>query len=513
MTIRRALLSVYDKTGIAAFARELHGLGVELLASGGTAKALSDERIPVTPLESLTGFAELLGHRVVSLHPAVHGGILARRDVPADLAELSAHGIEPIDLVCVNLYPFEQTVGRLDVAWEDAIDQIDVGGPALLRAAAKNHAHVVALCRPIDYGPVLEEFRTRAEVSLETRRELAGRAFQTTAAYDASVAAWFGREDVFPETYVPVFDRYAELAYGENPHQRAVYYTQRGARTHLLARVEQIQGKPLSFNNLGDLSAGRLLLLELEGPAAVVVKHGSPCGVALGKTVEEAFTKAQAADPTSAYGGVVALNRPVTAKLGRTMAKQFVEVLFAPGYDRGALTAFEAKPGIRVLVDAERRSFVTSERDFQRVLGGLLVQDRDTDGDPLDAMDVVCGDPDTAMWDDLLFAWTIAKHVVSNAIVIARGGQTLGIGGGQTSRIDAVRIAVDKARELGHSLEGAVVASDAFFPFADGPRVALEAGVAAIIQPGGSKRDGEVLEAVRDAGAAMVVTGRRHFRH
>jgi len=513
MTIRRALLSVYDKTGIAAFARELSNLGVELLASGGTAQALADERIPVTRVEELTGFAELLGHRVVTLHPAVHGGILARRDVAADLAELEAHGIAPIDLVCVNLYPFEKTVGRLDVPWEDAIEQIDIGGPALLRAAAKNHAHVVPLCRPADYEALLEEFRTRAEVSLETRRELAGRAFQTTAAYDASVAAWFGRDDVFPETYVPVFDRFAELSYGENPHQRAVYYAQRGARTHLLARVEQIQGKPLSFNNLGDLSAARLLLLELEGAAAVIVKHGNPCGVGVAKTVEEAFERAHAADPISAYGGVVALNRPVTAKLGRTLAKQFVEVLFAPGYDRGALTALEAKDATRVLADAERRSFVTSERDYHRVLGGLLVQDRDTGGDPLDGMDVVCGDPDAATWDDLLFAWTVAKHVVSNAIVIARGGQTLGIGAGQTSRIDAVRIAVDKAQELGHSLEGAVLASDAFFPFADGPRIALEAGVGSIIQPGGSKRDGEVLEAVREAGATMVVTGRRHFRH
>jgi phosphoribosylaminoimidazolecarboxamide formyltransferase/IMP cyclohydrolase len=513
MTIRRALFSAYDKTGIPAFARELHSLGVELLASRGTARLLADERIPVTPVEELTGFGDLLGHRVVTLHPAVHAGILARRDVPADLAELEAQGIAPIDLVCVNLYPFEKTVGRLDVPWEDAIEQIDVGGPALLRAAAKNHAHVVPLCRPADYEPLLEEFRTLAEVSLETRRELAGRAFQTTAAYDASVAAWFGRDDVFPETFVPVFDRFAELAYGENPHQRAVYYAQRGVRTHLLSRVDQLQGKPLSFNNLGDLSAARLLMLELDGPAAVIVKHGNPCGVALGRTIEDAFAKALAADPVSAYGGVVALNRPVTGKLGRALAKQFVEVLFAPGYDEAALTALATKEATRVLADAERRSFVTSERDFKRVLGGLLVQDRDADGDPLDSMDVVCGDPDAATWDDLLFAWSIAKHVVSNAIVLARGGQTLGIGGGQTSRIDAVRIALDKARELGHSLEGAVLASDAFFPFPDGPRLALEAGVGAIIQPGGSKRDGEVLDAVRDAGATMVVTGRRHFRH
>jgi phosphoribosylaminoimidazolecarboxamide formyltransferase/IMP cyclohydrolase len=513
VTIRRALLSVYDKTGIAAFARELNGLGVELLASGGTARALAEERIPVTPLEELTGFGELLGHRVVSLHPAVHAGILARRDVPADLAELEAHGIAPIDLVCVNLYPFERTVGRLDVSWDEVIEQIDIGGPALLRAAAKNHADVVALCRPEDYGPLLDEFRARAEVSPETRRELAGRAFRTTTAYDAAVAGWFGREDAFPETYVPVFDRFAELSYGENPHQRAAYYVQRGARTHLLARVEQLQGKPLSFNNLGDLSAARLLALELEGPAAVIVKHASPCGVGVADTIDEAFAKALAADPVSAYGGVVVLNRPVDAALGKVLAKHFVEVLFAPGYADAALTELSAKDATRVLADAERRSFVTSERDLRRVLGGVLVQDRDADGDPLDAMDVVCGDPDTAAWDDLLFAWSVVKHVVSNAIVIARGGQTLGIGGGQTSRVDAVRIAVEKAGALGHSLEGAVLASDAFFPFADGPGIALEAGVSAIIQPGGSKRDGEVLDAVREAGATMVVTGRRHFRH
>jgi phosphoribosylaminoimidazolecarboxamide formyltransferase/IMP cyclohydrolase len=513
VTIQRALFSMFDKTGVAAFARELHALGVELLASSGTARVLAEERIPVTPLEQVTGFGELLGHRVVTLHPTVHAGILARRDVPADLAELAAHGIAPIDLVCVNLYPFEKTIGRLDVAWEDVIEQIDIGGPALLRAAAKNHAHVVAICGPDDYGRVLEEIRARGEVSAETRRALAWRAFQTTAAYDAAVGGWFGRDDAFPETYVPVFDRFAELSYGENSHQRAAYYVQRGARTHLLARVEQLQGKPLSFNNLADLSAARLLLLELEGPAAVIVKHANPCGVALGATIDEAFEKALSADPVSAYGGVVALNRPVTPALGKVLAKQFVEVLFAPGYDDAAVEELGAKEATRVLTDAERRSFVTSERDLRRVLGGLLVQDRDVDGDPLDAMDVLCGDPDAGTWDDLLFAWSVVKHVVSNAIVIARDGQTLGIGGGQPSRVDAVRLAVERAREHGHSLEGAVLASDAFFPFADGPQLALEAGVTSIIQPGGSKRDDEVLEVVREAGAAMVVTGRRHFRH
>jgi phosphoribosylaminoimidazolecarboxamide formyltransferase / IMP cyclohydrolase len=511
--IHRALLSVYDKTGIAGFARELSSLGVELVASSGTARVLADERIPVTPLEELTGFGELLGHRVVTLHPAVHGGILARRDVPEDMAQLRAHGIEPFDLVCVNLYPFERTVGRLDVAWEDAIEQIDVGGPALLRAAAKNHAHVVPICRPGDYEPLLEEFRSSADVSLETRRALAARAFQTTAAFDGAVAGWLGRDDVFPDTFVPVFERVLDLAYGENPHQRAAYYAQRGSRTHLLARVDQVQGKDLSFNNLGDLSAARLLILELEGPAAVIVKHGNPCGVALGQTIEEAYAKAVAADPMSAYGGVVVLNRPVSAALGKTLASQFIEVIHAPGFDESALEELAAKDGTRVLVDGERRAFVTSERDLRRVLGGLLVQDRDADGDPLDTMDVACGDPDATMWDDLLFAWSVVKHADSNAIVIARDRQTLGIGAGQVSRVDAVRIAIDKAREAGHSLEGAVLASDAFFPFADGPKLALEAGVGAIIQPGGSKRDAEVLDAVRQAGATMVLTGRRHFRH
>jgi phosphoribosylaminoimidazolecarboxamide formyltransferase / IMP cyclohydrolase len=510
--MRRALLSVYDKTGVAAFAEELRRLDFELLASGGTAKLLTDEGIPVIQLEQLTGFAEMLGHRVVTLHPAVHGGILARRDVPEDIADLAAHGIEPIDLVCVNLYPFEQTVGRLDVEWDEAIEKIDVGGPALLRAAAKNHADVIPVCRPADYDRVLTELRD-GDVSVATRRQLAVRAFATTAAYDSAVTSWFSRGLGFPETIVPVFDRELELAYGENPHQRAVYYAERGARTHLLARVEQLHGKPLSFNNLNDLSAARLLSLEFEGPACVIVKHANPCGVGVAETIEEAYEKALAADPVSAYGGVVVLSRPVSAALGERLKEQFVEVLFAPGYDAVAVEALVQKPGARILNDLERRGFDVSEWDLKRVLGGVLVQGRDSEPDPLDEMEIVCGELDSAAWDDLLFAWTVVKHTLSNAIVIARGGQTLGVGAGQMSRVDAVRIAVAKARELGHSLEGAVLASDAFFPFADGPAIALEAGVGAIIQPGGSKRDDEVVVAAREAGAAMVFTNRRHFRH
>jgi phosphoribosylaminoimidazolecarboxamide formyltransferase/IMP cyclohydrolase len=413
----------------------------------------------------------------------------------------------------VNLYPFEQTVAGLNVAWEDAIEKIDVGGPAMLRGAAKNHAYVIPVCRPDDYEAVLAELRA-GDVSVETRRALAARAFATTAAYDAAVAGWFSGGEPFPETLVTAFDRAQELSYGENPHQRAAYYVQRGVRTHLLGRVDQLHGKSLSFNNLNDLSAARLLALELEGPGCVIVKHANPCGVGVADTIEAAHEKALAADPVSAYGGVVVLTRPVSAALGERLAQQFVEVLFAPGYDAVAMEALVQKPAIRLLNDLERRAFEPSERDLKRVLGGLLVQDRDAEPDPLDDMRVVCGgvlEPDT--WEDLLFAWTVAKHVTSNAIVIARDGQTLGIGAGQMSRVDAVRIAVEKAREHGHSLDGAVLASDAFFPFADGPALALEAGVKVVIQPGGSKRDDEVVAAVADAGAAMVFTGRRHFRH
>jgi phosphoribosylaminoimidazolecarboxamide formyltransferase / IMP cyclohydrolase len=511
--MRRALLSVYDKTGIAAFAEELLRLDFELLASGGTAQLLAEAGVAVTPLADITGWAEILGHRVVTLHPAVHGGILARRGVAADIADLEANGIEPIDLVCVNLYPFEQTVGRLDVSWDDAIEQIDVGGPALLRAAAKNHAYVTAVSRPEDYDTVLGELRATGEVSAETRRAFAARAFATTSAYDSAVTTWLSRDDRFPDTLVPVLDHDLELSYGENPHQRAGYYRQRGARTHLLARVTQVHGKPLSFNNLNDLSAGRLLALELEGPGCVIVKHANPCGVGIAATIEEAYDKALAADPLSAYGGVVVLTHPASAALGVRLAEQFIEVVFAPGYDATAIEALVQKPELRILNNQERRGFVTSELDLKRVLGGMLAQDRDGEPDPLDEMDVICGDVTAATWEDLLFAWTVAKHVTSNAIVLARGGQTLGIGSGQASRIDAVRIAVAKAHDHGHDLAGAVLASDAFFPFADGVQAGLAAGISAVIQPGGSKRDAEVIAAVHDAGAAMVVTGRRHFRH
>jgi phosphoribosylaminoimidazolecarboxamide formyltransferase/IMP cyclohydrolase len=510
----RALISVHDKTGLDTLARGLASLGWELVASGGTAAAIEALGLPVTRVEDVTEFPELLGGRVKTLHPRIHAGILARRNLDDDLETIAAHGIRPIDLVCVNLYPFAAVAARRGVSEEEVVEMIDIGGPSLLRAAAKNHVDVVSLCRPADYEDVLRELRARAgELSSETRWRLAAVAFATTAAYDAAISAWFGADEAFPQTLIPVFDKTRDLAYGENPHQAAAYYAERGARTHLLARVEQLHGRELSFNNLNDLNAARLLVREFTLPACVIVKHANPCGVALGASVEEAYERALAADPLSAYGGVVVLNRRVSAELGPRLAEQFVEVLFAPGYDDTALRALAQKPATRILSDTERRTGDASERELKRVLGGLLVQERDWDVAGREGMEVVCGSPSEATWGDLLFAWRVCKHVASNAIVIAKDLATLGIGAGQMSRVDSVRIAVEKAREHGHSLEGAALASDAFFPFPDGPRVALDAGVTAIIQPGGSKRDPDVVATVEKAGAAMIFTGRRHFRH
>jgi phosphoribosylaminoimidazolecarboxamide formyltransferase / IMP cyclohydrolase len=510
----RALISVYDKTGLAAFARGLAELGFELVASGGTATELFGAGLSVTAVEDVTGFPELLDGRVKTLHPHIHAGILARRGREEDVAALSEHGIDAFDLVCVNLYPFELAVDRPELDEAGLIEMIDIGGPALLRAGAKNFASVTVVARAQDYDEVLEELRAGGGTPTpELRRRLAATAFARSAAYESAIARWFQRDAGFPQTFVPSFERMRELSYGENPHQRAAYYAERGARTHLLAFVEQLQGKELSFNNLGDLSAARLLAAELDRPGCVIVKHANPCGVADGESTEEAYAKALAADPLSAYGGVVVVNRAVTTALAEALVEQFVEVLFAPAYEREAVEILSRKSSLRVLEHTEQRAPDDAERDYRRVLGGLLVQDRDWANGDRDSMRVVCGEVSDEHWDDLLFAWSVVRHVTSNGIVLARDGQTIGIGAGQMSRVDAVRLAIDKAREHGHALEGAVLASDAFFPFADGPQLALEAGVAAFIQPGGSKRDAEVIEAVSAAGAAMVVTGRRHFRH
>jgi phosphoribosylaminoimidazolecarboxamide formyltransferase/IMP cyclohydrolase len=511
--VPRALISVYEKEGVDHLARGLHELGFELVSSGGTAAYLREQGLSVTLVEDVTGAPEMLGGRVKTLHPAIHAGILAQRGREDHEQQLAQQGIEPFDVVCVNLYPFAAVAGRLGPTDEETIEMIDVGGPSMLRAAAKNFAHVAVVTDPRQYEVVLRELRDRGAVSPETRRALAAEAFATSAAYEAAIATWFARDERFPEQLTLSFRKVSDLPYGENPHQAAALYWEVGARKHLLSRVEQLGGKELSYNNLADLEGARRVARELTEPAVVIVKHGNPCGVAVATTIEEAWERALAADPVSAYGCVAILNRTVTGTLGERIAEHFVEVLFAPGYAPDALEALARKQAMRILQDGERRKDTPGERDFRRVLGGLLVQDRDVDIEERDAMRVACGEPSGGQWDDLLFAWRVCKHVSSNAIVLARGLQTIGIGAGQMSRVDAVRIAVEKAHELGHDTRGAVLASDAFFPFADGVQVALDAGIAAIVQPGGSRRDAEVQAAVEAAGAVMVVTGRRHFRH
>jgi phosphoribosylaminoimidazolecarboxamide formyltransferase/IMP cyclohydrolase len=511
--IRRALISVYDKAGLDVLARGLSELGVELVASGGTAAYLEELGLQVGRVESLTEVPEMLGGRVKTLHPRIHAAILARRDRDDDLATLEEHEIEPFDLVCVNLYPFAQVAAQRGVREEDAVEMIDIGGPSMLRGAAKNFAHVAPLCRPDRYGFVLDELRQKGDLTIETRRELAAEAFATTAAYEAAIAAWFAEREAFPETMVLPLEKVTDLAYGENPHQRAAYYAEVGARRHLLSRVEQLHGKELSFNNLNDLSAARLLAREFTVPACVIVKHANPCGVAIAPTIVEAYDRALASDPASAYGGVVALTRPVSAELGRKLAGQFVEVLHAPGFDEEALAVLREKPATRILYDKERRGGEPTERHYKRVLGGMLVQDGDWEIEDREGWQVACGAPTETQWGDMIFAWRVCKHVGSNAIVLVKDLATIGIGAGQMSRVDAVRIAVEKARAHGHDPAGAALASDAFFPFPDGPRIALEAGVGSIVQPGGSKRDQDVVDAVEKAGASMVFTNRRHFRH
>ncbi|MGD0167323.1 MAG: bifunctional phosphoribosylaminoimidazolecarboxamide formyltransferase/IMP cyclohydrolase [Gaiellaceae bacterium] len=509
---KRALISVYDKSGLEEFARGLVELGWELVASGDTTEALSSFKLKVTSVEELTKSPEMLGGRVKTLHPSVHAAILARRDREDDIAALSDNEIEPFDLVCVNFYPFAKVIARYGVREEDAVEMIDIGGPTITRAAAKNFAHVAVVSRVDQYVLVLDELRNTGDLSEETRKQLAGEAFATTAAYESAISAWFSDREAFPETMTTTFVKVLDLAYGENPHQRGSLYAEAYSRRHLLSRVEQLHGRELSFNNLNDLSAARLIIDEFTLPACVIVKHANPCGVAVGASPEEAFIRALSADPTSAYGGVVILNRPVSAELGKLLAEQFIDVLFAPAYAQKAVDALREHE-TRVLTHYERRRGDPSEKDYKRVLGGILVQDRDWGLEDRSGMEVVCGEVSEEAWGDLLFAWKVVKHVSSNGIVIARELQTIGICGGQPSRLDAVKVAIDRARQHGHDLTGASLASDAFFPFSDIPKLALEAGIKHIIQPGGSKRDRESIEAMNEAGAAMVFTHRRHYRH
>jgi len=528
--VRRALISVSDKTGVVELAEGLVELGVEVVSTGGTARALADAGVAVRAIEDFTGFPEMMDGRVKTLHPRLYAGLLAVRSDEAHLQAAADHEIEPVDLVCVNLYPFEQTLARGDASDAEIVENIDIGGPTMIRAAAKNHAYAAVLVDPADYAPVLAELReSGARLSMLTRERLAGKAYACTARYDAAISTWFAQraDDDFPAQRAYAYEKAAELRYGENPHQRAAYYAQVGAPTHLLAGVTQLHGKELSFNNLLDLSSARELVEDFSEPACAIVKHNNPCGCALGRTALDAYERAFASDPVSAYGGVIALNRPVDLACAQALSQQFIEVLLAPSFEPEALAVLTEKKNVRLL-ELPDWPEPAGGLEAKPVIGGLLVQDRDEVSETAEQMTVMSAkQPTDAEWEDMRFAWQVCRHVRSNAIVIAREGATIGIGAGQMSRVDAVRIAIEKARAgegdaggegssgavASARIAGAALASDAFFPFADGPQLAIDAGVTAIIQPGGSVRDGEVVAAADAAGVAMVATGVRHFRH
>jgi phosphoribosylaminoimidazolecarboxamide formyltransferase/IMP cyclohydrolase len=512
--VKRALLSVSDKTGIVDLARGLVELGVEIVSTGGTAAELEAAAVPVRAIEDFTGFPEMMGGRLKTLHPRLYGGLLAVRDDPSHMEAVDEHELELVDLVVVNLYPFERTAARRGATEAEVVEQIDIGGPTMVRAAAKNHRYTAIVVRPESYDAVLDELRRDSgTLSFATRQSLAAEAFTLTARYDTAISRWFAEGDPdLPGQYLRAYEKVVDLPYGENPHQRAAYYAEVGTRTHVLSQVAQLHGKQLSFNNLLDLDSARRVARDFEVPACVIVKHNNPCGAAIGATITEAYERAFACDPLSAFGGVIVLNRRVDRATAERLHEQFVEVLFAPGYDDDALEVLTQKQNIRILDDQERRAPLLGEPEVKQVMGGLLVQDRDSGTQARDEMEVVTQRrPDEREWNDLLFAWRVCRHVKSNAIVLARDGATVGVGAGQMSRVDSVRLAVEKNRHPEPA--GMVLASDAFFPFADGPQLAIEAGVTAIVQPGGSVRDAEVIAAAEEAGVAMVLTRRRHFKH
>lgn len=523
-----ALLSVSDKTGLLEFARGLHQLGVQLLSTGGTAKLLMEAGLPVTEVADHTGFPEMLDGRVKTLHPLVHGGLLARRDDPAHVAAIEKHDISPIDLLVVNLYPFEATVAKEGCTLEDAIENIDIGGPAMVRSAAKNWKDVAVLTDASQYAGVLQELRAGG-VFKETKFALAVAAFNRIAQYDAAISDYLsglqadGSTSAFPGQSNGSFIKLQDLRYGENPHQAAAFYRDLHPAPGSLVTAQQLQGKELSYNNIADADAAWECVKSFDTPACVIVKHANPCGVAVGADAAETYSKALKTDPTSAFGGIIAFNTVVDHAAAQLVAKQFVEVLIAPGYTDEALAVFAAKANTRVLrisldgVDRTSSSAWKQGRnavDAKRVGSGLLLQTADNREVKKSELKVVTAmQPTSAQMDDLMFAWKVAKYVKSNAIVFCGGGMTLGVGAGQMSRIDSARIASIKAEKAGLSLSGSVVASDAFFPFRDGLDVVIDAGATCVIQPGGSVRDDEVIAAANERGIAMVLTGVRHFRH
>ncbi|MFO0950395.1 MAG: bifunctional phosphoribosylaminoimidazolecarboxamide formyltransferase/IMP cyclohydrolase [Isosphaeraceae bacterium] len=522
--LRRALLSVSDKRGLVDLARALASRGVHLLASGGTRTALVEAGLDVTEVSAYTGQPEILGGRVKTLHPKLHGGILARRDVPDDLAALDAQGIEPIDLVVVNLYPFEATVARPGVSFEDAVENIDIGGPSLIRGAAKNHAHVAVVVDPDQYPRLVQELEEHGGTSGDFRRHLAATVFERTAGYDRAIADYLGRvvrpDEVFAPAIAPSFRLRSVLRYGENPHQRAAFYVEPGTRGPNLATGTIRHGKELSYNNLLDLDAALRLVRQFAEPAACVLKHNNPCGAAVASTLAEAFELAYEGDPVSAFGGIVGLNRPVDLATAQRLCVpgRFLECILAPGFDADAFSLLTTKPtwknSVRLYdlgAPLGPDSPPPAGFDLRRVEGGLLVQDWDaTETDESGWTVPTRRAPTAEERSALSFAWKVCSAVKSNAIVLTSGRQLIGVGAGQMSRLDSVRIAVTKA---GEKAKGAVLASDAFFPFRDGPDVAAAAGVTALIQPGGSKRDDDTLAACNEHGLAMILTGRRHFRH
>ncbi|MDD5034019.1 MAG: bifunctional phosphoribosylaminoimidazolecarboxamide formyltransferase/IMP cyclohydrolase [Methylococcaceae bacterium] len=514
-----ALISVSDKTGIVDFARALSSLGVGILSSGGTARLLTESGIAATEVSDYTGFPEMMDGRVKTLHPKIHGGILGRRGIDEEVME--AHGIRPIDLVVVNLYPFEATVAKPGCALEDAIENIDIGGPALIRAAAKNHASVGVIVDPSDYSAVIAELRSEGgALSLATRFRLAAKSFAHTSKYDGAIAEYLGQKvegaEPFPESLALRFQRTQTMRYGENPHQRAAFYVEPNAPTGSVASARQLQGKELSYNNIADADAALECVKSFDGqPACVIVKHANPCGVAQGVSQLEAYDKAYATDPTSAFGGIIAFNQPLDAATAKAIIdRQFVEVIIAPGVNPDALPILASKQNVRLLDCGPWSVSVAPGLDCKRVVGGLLVQDRD-DGRIArsDLRIVTKRAPTEQEIIDLLFAWKVVKFVKSNAMVYCKDRQTIGIGAGQMSRVYSARIAAIKAADEGLEIKGSVVASDAYFPFRDGLDSAAAVGVTAVIQPGGSIRDGEVIAAADEQGLAMVFTGMRHFRH
>ena len=516
--LRRALISVSDKTGIVEFAKALAAGGVEILSTGGTCRLLRDEGVTVVEVSDHTGFPEMMDGRVKTLHPKIHGGILGRRGV--DDAVMDAHDIPAIDLVVVNLYPFEATVARPDCTLEDAVENIDIGGPTMVRAAAKNHRDVAIVVSSGDYARVLEELAAYdGHTTLATRFDLAIRAYEHTAAYDGMIANHFGRltdggSEQYPRTFNLQLEKVQEMRYGENPHQSAAFYRDSRQTEIGISNAEQLQGKALSYNNVADTDAALECVKGFDAPACVIVKHANPCGVAVAEDLISAYDLAFHTDTESAFGGIIAFNRPLDgATAAAIVERQFVEVIIAPEVSEEAIAAVATKENVRLLRTGQWSDPVPA-RDFKRVNGGLLVQDRDdgmvTRGD----LKVVTErEPTDAEWDDLLFAWKVAKFVKSNAIVYAAQQRTVGVGAGQMSRVNSARIAAIKAEHAGLEVRGAVMASDAFFPFRDGIDNAAERGIAAVIQPGGSMRDEEVIAAANDAGMAMVFTGMRHFRH